>query len=87
MRPHPGGGTQSIDATIIAATAISLHEASAAREQATRAQTVTRFLIDMFRFADPKGAPGGVRLTAKEMLDAFFDTPADESEQDNIARL
>ena len=55
---------------LVAATAISLHEASVAREQATRAQTVTRFLIDMFRFADPKGAPGGVRLTAKEMLDA-----------------
>lgn len=62
--------TVVVAAALIAATAISLHEATAAREQATRAQTVTHFLIDMFRFADPKGAPGGVHLTAKEMLDA-----------------
>ncbi|HET6632942.1 MAG TPA: serine/threonine-protein kinase [Rhodanobacteraceae bacterium] len=55
---------------LLAATIFSLHAASAARAQASRAETVTRFLTDMFRFADPKGAPGGLHLTARQMLDA-----------------
>ena len=62
--------TLVVAAALIAGTTVSLYEARAARAQAARAQTVTRFLADMFRFADPKGMPGGVRMTAKEMLDA-----------------
>ncbi|MFI4954228.1 MAG: serine/threonine-protein kinase, partial [Burkholderiales bacterium] len=53
------------------ATAIAaLWEAGRAREQARQAETVTGFLIDIFRVADPKGAPGGARLSAVDVLDA-----------------
>lgn len=55
---------------LLAATAFSLHQAREATRQAARAETVTRFLTDMFRFADPKGVPGGLQLTARQMLDA-----------------
>jgi len=62
--------TLTIAAALIVGATVSLYEARAARAQATRAQTVARFLADMFRYADPKGAPGGARLSAKQMLDA-----------------
>ena len=55
---------------LIATTALALWEARLARAQAQRAETVTDFLIDIFRVADPKGAPGGVKLSAVDVLDA-----------------
>lgn len=55
---------------LIATTALALWEAALAREQARRAEAVTDFVIDIFRVADPKGAPGGVKLSAIEVLDA-----------------
>lgn len=55
---------------LVAATAFSLQQARVARQQATQAQTITRFLTDMFRFADPRGVPGGLQLSARQMLDA-----------------
>jgi tetratricopeptide (TPR) repeat protein/tRNA A-37 threonylcarbamoyl transferase component Bud32 len=55
---------------LIATTALALWEARLARAQAQRAETVTDFLIDIFRVADPKGAPGGVQLSAVDVLDA-----------------
>src|SRR6185437_8186233 len=38
--------------------------------EALRAQAVTDYLVDIFRVSDPKGAPGGMKLTAREVLDA-----------------
>ena len=55
---------------LLATASIALWEAGSARDQARRAQAVTDFLVDIFRVADPRGAPGGVKLTAKEVLDA-----------------
>ena len=55
---------------LMAATAFSLRAAHVARAQTARAETVTGFLTDMFRIADPKGTPGGVHMTALQMLDA-----------------
>ncbi len=55
---------------LIATAALALWEAALAREQARRAETVTDFVIDIFRVADPKGAPGGLKLSAAEVLDA-----------------
>lgn len=55
---------------LIATTAVALREASRARTQARQAQMVTAFLIDTFRVADPKNAPGGVKLNAIDILDA-----------------
>ena len=55
---------------LIATTSIAVWQAGAAREQAERAELVTGFVIDIFRVADPKGAPGGVKLSAIEVLDA-----------------
>ncbi|MEO7325883.1 MAG: serine/threonine-protein kinase, partial [Dokdonella sp.] len=55
---------------LFAATAFALLEAARARAQARQAEAVTGFLIDTFRVADPKGAPGGVKLTALDVLDA-----------------
>ena len=62
--------TAIVAIALLASTAISLRAARIAREQATRAQTVTHFLTDLFRFADPKGTTGSVRMTAAQMLDA-----------------
>ncbi len=55
---------------LFATTALALWEAGRAREQARQAETVTAFLVDTFRVADPKGAPGGVKLSAVDVLDA-----------------
>ena len=55
---------------LLATTAFALWEAARAREQARQAETITSFLIDTFRVADPKGAPGGVKLSAVDVLDA-----------------
>ncbi|MEO6297601.1 MAG: serine/threonine-protein kinase, partial [Dokdonella sp.] len=55
---------------LFAATAFALWEAARAHAQARQAEAVTGFLIDTFRVADPKGAPGGVKLTALDVLDA-----------------
>ncbi|MEO5623438.1 MAG: serine/threonine-protein kinase [Dokdonella sp.] len=54
---------------LLATTAIALREASVARAQAQRAETVTDFLVGIFGVADPRGSPGGVRLSAKDVLD------------------
>ena len=48
----------------------ALSQAFSAQAEALRARTVTRYLVDVFRVADPKGTPGGVKLTAREVLDA-----------------
>lgn len=55
---------------LLATTAIALWEAASAREQARRAETVTDFLVSIFRVADPRGTPGGVKLSAKDVLDS-----------------
>ena len=55
---------------LFATTLVALWEAGRAREQARQAETVTDFLIDTFRVADPRGAPGGVKLSAVDVLDA-----------------
>ena len=55
---------------LLVTTAFALWEAARAREQARQAETITGFLIDTFRVADPKGAPGGVKLSAVDVLDA-----------------
>lgn len=54
---------------LIAATAFALTQAYNARLHALRAQAVTHYLVDVFRVADPKGVPGGLRLSAREVLD------------------
>jgi eukaryotic-like serine/threonine-protein kinase len=55
---------------LIATTSVALWQAGVARGQARRAELVTSFVIDIFRIADPQGAPGGVKLTAVDVLDA-----------------
>jgi len=55
---------------LLVTTGFALWEAARAREQARQAETVTGFLIDTFRVADPKGAPGGAKLSAVDVLDA-----------------
>ena len=55
---------------LIATTAVALWEAAVAREQARRAETVTGFVIDIFRVADPKGASSGMKMSAADALDA-----------------
>ncbi len=55
---------------LLTTTTVALWEANSARDQARRAQAVTDFLVDTFRVADPRGSPGGVKLTAREVLDA-----------------
>jgi len=55
---------------LFATTTFALWEAKRARAQAQAAEAVTGFLIDTFRVADPKGMPGGVKLSALDVLDA-----------------
>ena len=55
---------------LIATTSVALWQARVAREQARRAELVTGFVIDIFRVADPQGVPGGVKLSAVDVLDA-----------------
>jgi serine/threonine-protein kinase len=55
---------------LLATTAFALWEAASAREQARRAETVTDFLVDIFRVADPRGTPGGLKFSAKDVLDS-----------------
>ena len=55
---------------LLGTTMFALSQAFSARAEALRARAVTRYLVDVFRVADPKGTPGGVKLTAREVLDA-----------------
>lgn len=57
-------------AGLIAATVLALASATRAREEARRTAAVSGFLIDIFRVADPKRMPGGVKLSALDILDA-----------------
>ncbi|MEP7097758.1 MAG: serine/threonine-protein kinase, partial [Dokdonella sp.] len=55
---------------LLAMTAIALREATSAHEQARRAEAVTDFLVGIFRVADPRGTPGGAKLSARDVLDS-----------------
>ena len=55
---------------LVAATTFALTQAYNARLHALRARAVTHYLVDVFRVADPKGVPGGLKLSAREVLDA-----------------
>ena len=55
---------------LAATTTFALSQAFNARAHALRAQAVTQYLVDVFRVADPKGVPGGLKLSAREVLDA-----------------
>ncbi|HEV7614306.1 MAG TPA: serine/threonine-protein kinase [Steroidobacteraceae bacterium] len=55
---------------LLATTTFALSQAFNARAHALRAQAVTQYLVDVFRVADPKGVPGGLKLSAREVLDA-----------------
>ncbi len=57
-------------AGLIATTTFALMQASSARAHALRAQAVTQYLVDVFRVADPKRMPGGLKLSVREVLDA-----------------
>ena len=54
---------------LIATTTFALSQATRARALALRAHAVTQYLVDVFRVADPKGMPGGLKLSAREVLD------------------
>ena len=54
---------------LLATTTLALTQAHNARVHASRAQAVAHYLVDVFRVADPKGVPGGLRLSAREVLD------------------
>jgi serine/threonine-protein kinase len=54
---------------LLATTTLALTQAHNARVHAARAQAVTHYLVDVFRVADPKGVPGGLKLSAREVLD------------------
>jgi eukaryotic-like serine/threonine-protein kinase len=54
---------------LLTATSIALSQASSARAAALRAQAVTSYLVGIFQVADPKGTPGGLKLSAREVLD------------------
>jgi serine/threonine-protein kinase len=45
-------------------------QAASARTHSVRAQAVTQYLVDVFRVADPKSMPGGLKLSVREVLDA-----------------
>jgi len=55
---------------LLVTTALALWEAATAREEARRAETVTDFLVGIFRVADPRGTPAGAKLSAKDVLDS-----------------
>jgi serine/threonine-protein kinase len=57
-------------AGLIATTTFALMQAASARAHALRAQAVTQYLVDVFRVADPKSMPGGLKLSVREVLDA-----------------
>ena len=54
---------------LLGTTTFALSQASSARAAALRAQAVTHYLVDIFHVADPKGTPGGLKLTARQVLD------------------
>jgi serine/threonine protein kinase len=54
---------------LLTTTTIALSQAASARAAALRAQAVTRYLVSIFQVADPKGSPGGLKLSAREVLD------------------
>ncbi|MEP6938122.1 MAG: serine/threonine-protein kinase [Rudaea sp.] len=70
---------------LLATTAFAMWETSRAREQARRAQIVSDFLVGIFRVADPRGTPGGLRLSAKDVLDSA--TKRLETELDQYPQL
>src|SRR5258707_5085447 len=55
---------------LLTTTTFALSQASSASAAALRAQAVTRYLVGIFQVADPKGTPGGLKLSAREVLDA-----------------
>ena len=55
---------------LLATTMFALSQAHSARAQALRAEAVTQYLVGVFRIADPKSMPGGLKLSAREVLDA-----------------
>jgi eukaryotic-like serine/threonine-protein kinase len=55
---------------LLGTTLFALSQAASARAEALRAHTVTQYLVDIFRVSDPTGTPGGVKLSAREVLDA-----------------
>ncbi|HLZ98470.1 MAG TPA: serine/threonine-protein kinase [Steroidobacteraceae bacterium] len=57
-------------AGLLATTLFALSQAYSARAQAMRAEAVTQYLIGVFRIADPKSMPGGLKLSMREVLDA-----------------
>jgi len=57
-------------AGLVATTTFALMQAASARAHALRAQAVTQYLVDVFRVADPKRMPGGLKLSVREVLDA-----------------
>ncbi|HXI49810.1 MAG TPA: serine/threonine-protein kinase [Steroidobacteraceae bacterium] len=54
---------------LLTTTTFALSQASSARAAALRAQAVTRYLVGIFQVADPRGTPGGLKLSAREVLD------------------
>jgi serine/threonine-protein kinase len=54
---------------LLTTTTFALSQAASARAAALRAQAVTRYLVGIFQVADPKGTPGGLKLSAREVLD------------------
>ncbi len=57
-------------AGLLATATFALVQAASARAHALRAQAVTQYLVDVFRVADPKRMPGGLKLSVREVLDA-----------------
>jgi eukaryotic-like serine/threonine-protein kinase len=55
---------------LLATTTFAFSQAFIARAHALRAQAVTQYLVDVFRVADPKGMPGGLKSSAREVVDA-----------------
>jgi tetratricopeptide (TPR) repeat protein len=68
---NPAGVALAVLALValLGTTLFAFSQASSARAEALRAQAVTQYLVDIFRVADPKGTPGGVKLSAREVLD------------------
>jgi tetratricopeptide (TPR) repeat protein/predicted Ser/Thr protein kinase len=72
VRRHRVGVALALTAllALLATTTFAVWEARSARAQAQRAETVTDFLIGIFRVADPRGTPGGAKFSARDVLDS-----------------
>ena len=55
---------------LLGTTLFAFSQASSARAEALRAHAMTQYLVDIFSVADPVNTPGGMKLTAREVLDA-----------------